>query len=207
MYQGAGEYIVFSCKCISKVPRTNFLKRLGKLTEHSRAGDSFSCCSADCVEWLGSAEHCTHPVSTNCWHHLKIIVISGRLPVMWIVLTHDMMCGMKQGLHVFRRNTIPRAAEHICAETAKGTWQWNNSPWWPKTGFYWSFWKCPISSPHCWLHRALNQALPSWHYEGWVCLYILAWIRSVLPKQILWPSPLLMLSFMLMNFLEYTNRN
>lgn len=76
---GAGEYNVFSCKHISKVPRTHFLKWLGKLTEHSRAGDAFCCCSADCVEWLAPAEHCTHPERTNCCHHLKTIVISGRL--------------------------------------------------------------------------------------------------------------------------------
>lgn len=118
MYQGAGEYVVFSCKCVSKVPGTNFLKHLGKLTEHSRAGDSFSTCSADCVEWLGSAEYQPHPVSTNCWNHLKIIVISGRLPVMCKVLMHSMICGMKQVLHVFRQNANQDLQNTLC----KNSW-------------------------------------------------------------------------------------
>lgn len=56
------------------------------------------------VERPGSVEHCTQPVDTNCWYHLKIIVIFRRLPVMWIVLMHNMMRGMKQVFQDFRQN-------------------------------------------------------------------------------------------------------
>lgn len=171
--------------------------------EHSRPGDFFFLFSRPC--WVSGLSK--HPMSTNFWHHLIIIVISGRLPVMWIVLVHNLMCGMKQVLHFFRQNTNQSAAEHICAEIAKETWQPNNSSWWCKTWLCWSFWKCPISSLYCWLHRALNQSLSNWHWEAWVCLCILAWIRSALLKQILWPSPLFTLLFMLRNCLEYMNWN
>lgn len=50
---------------------------------------------------------------------------------MWIVLTHNTMCGMKLVLRVFRQNTNPRPAERFCAEIAKGTWQPN---WWATGG-------------------------------------------------------------------------
>jgi len=157
MYQAAGKYIVSSCKCINKVLRTNFLKQLGKLTEHSRAGDAFSCFSADCVEQLDSAEYRTHPVSTNCLHHLNII-ISGRLPVIWIVLTHNTMYGMKQILHVFRQNTNPRA--YLCRHSHRDL-ATKHQPLVAQNVVLLELLERPISSPHCWLHGPLNQALSS----------------------------------------------